>query len=110
MDFALTDEQELLLESVRGFCDRYFTEDVVKGDVRDPQHAPGNRRAYRDAGFGLMGIPEEYGGIPADKGYPRPHDQKSCIAAAVACTSSIRTLFLCSTSWSSAPSSRSRML
>ena len=23
--------------------------------------------AYRDAGFGLMGIPEEYGGIPADK-------------------------------------------
>lgn len=30
MDFALTDEQELLLESVREFCDRYFTDDVVK--------------------------------------------------------------------------------
>ena len=25
MDFAMTDEQELLLESVREFCDRYFT-------------------------------------------------------------------------------------
>lgn len=30
MDFAMTDEQELLLESVREFCDRYFTEDVIK--------------------------------------------------------------------------------
>ena len=29
MDFSLTDEQELLLESVDEFCERYFTEDVV---------------------------------------------------------------------------------
>ena len=29
MDFAMTDEQELLLASVREFCDRYFT-DVYK--------------------------------------------------------------------------------
>ena len=40
MDFAMTDEQELLLESVREFCDRYFTEDVIKemyetGDMPD---------------------------------------------------------------------------
>ncbi len=39
-----------------------------------PQEIAG---AYRDAGFGLMGIPEEYGGIPADKGYPRPHDRRA---------------------------------
>ena len=32
MDFSLTDEQELLLESVREFCERYFTEDVVNHD------------------------------------------------------------------------------
>ena len=67
MDFAMTDEQELLLESVREFCDRYFTEDVIKemyatGDMPDEIV-----EAYRDAGFGLMGIPEEYGGIPCDK-------------------------------------------
>ena len=67
MDFAMTDEQELLLESVREFCDRYFTEDVIKemyetGDMPDEI-----AEAYRDAGFGLMGIPEEYGGIPCDK-------------------------------------------
>ena len=57
MDFAMTDEQELLLESVREFCDRYFTEDVIKemyetGDMPDEI-----AEAYRDAGFGLMGIP-----------------------------------------------------
>ena len=45
MDFALTDEQELLLESVREFCDRYFTDDVVKEmyenggtPTRSPRH------------------------------------------------------------------------
>ena len=67
MDFALTDEQELLLESVREFCDRYFTEDVIK-EMYETNSMPDEiAEAYRDAGFGLMGIPEEYGGIPADK-------------------------------------------
>lgn len=66
MDYTLTDEQELLLESVREFCERYFTEDVIKemyetGDMPDEI-----AEAYRDAGFGLMGIPEEYGGVPCD--------------------------------------------
>lgn len=66
MDFSLTDEQELLLESVREFCDRYFTEDVIK-EMYETHTMPDEiAEAYRDAGFGLMGIPEEYGGIPAD--------------------------------------------
>ena len=67
MDFALTDEQELLLESVREFCDRYFTDDVVKEMYENGGMPDEIAEAYRDAGFGLMGIPEEYGGIPADK-------------------------------------------
>ncbi len=67
MDFSLTDEQELLLESVQEFCDRYFTEDVI-AEMYQTQKMPDEvAEAYRDAGFGLMGIPEEYGGIPADK-------------------------------------------
>ncbi|MDD7368423.1 MAG: acyl-CoA dehydrogenase family protein [Berryella intestinalis] len=67
MDFSLTDEQELLLESVREFCERYFTEAVIK-DMYENHTMPDEiAEAYRDAGFGLMGIPEEYGGIPADK-------------------------------------------
>ena len=67
MDFSLTDEQELLLESVREFCERYFTEDVIK-EMYETQNMPDEiAEAYRDMGFGLMGIPEDYGGIPADK-------------------------------------------
>lgn len=67
MDFSLTDEQELLLESVREFCDRYFTEDVIREMYATGSMPDEIAEAYRDAGFGLMGIPEEYGGIPADK-------------------------------------------
>lgn len=67
MDFSLNDEQELLLESVREFCDRYFTEDVIKEMYATGSMPNEIAEAYRDAGFGLMGIPEEYGGIPADK-------------------------------------------
>ena len=67
MDFALTDEQELLLESVREFCDRYFTDDVVKEMYENGGMPDEIAEAYRDAGFGLMGIPEEYGGIPMDR-------------------------------------------
>lgn len=67
MDFRLTDEQELLLESVREFCERYFTEGVIR-DMYETHSMPSEiAEAYRDAGFGLMGIPEEYGGVPCDK-------------------------------------------
>ena len=55
MDFSLTDEQELLLESVREFCERYFTEDVIK-EMYETQNMPDEiAEAYRDMGFGLMG-------------------------------------------------------
>ena len=67
MDFALTDEQELLLESVDEFCERYFTEDVINEMYETHSMPQEIAEAYRDAGFGLMGIPEEYGGVPADK-------------------------------------------
>lgn len=67
MDFNLTDEQQMLLESVDEFCERYFTEDVVKKMYEDHGMPQEIAEAYRDAGFGLMGIPEEYGGIPMDR-------------------------------------------
>ena len=67
MDFQLTDEQELLLESVDEFCERYFTDEVVEQMYAEGGMPDEIAEAYRDAGFGLMGIPEEYGGVPADK-------------------------------------------
>lgn len=67
MDFNLTDEQELLVESINDFVSRYFTEEKIAewyaaGEVPDEV-----TRAWLDAGFGLMGLPEEYGGVPCDK-------------------------------------------
>lgn len=67
MDFNLTDEQELLIESVNEFVARNFTEEKIAewyeaGNVPDEL-----TREYLEAGFGFMGLPEEYGGVPCDK-------------------------------------------
>ena len=67
MDFNLTDEQELLVDSIKEFCERYFDEQKVKdmyaaGGVTDELV-----QAYLESGFGLMGIPEEQGGVPCDR-------------------------------------------
>ena len=107
MDFNLTDEQQMLLESVDEFCERYFTEDVAKKMYEDHGMPQEIAEAYRDAGFGLMGIPEEYGGIPMDRVTIGLMIERSARRAA-ACTSCIRTPCPCSTSWSSVPRLRSR--
>lgn len=65
MDFALTDEQELLIENVREFCRRHVDEELIK-KIYDEHHIPDElSKAYMDAGFAMIGIPEEYGGTPA---------------------------------------------
>lgn len=66
MDFKKTEEQELLLESLReviqrGNFDNYFKECDEKHET--PQKAID---AVVDAGFASLGIPEELGGTPAD--------------------------------------------
>ena len=67
MDFSLTDEQQLLLESLRelmerGNYDNYFKECDAKGEL--PQKAID---AAVEAGFATLGIPEEFGGTPCDE-------------------------------------------
>ena len=67
MDFSLTDEQQLLLDSVRelmerGNYDNYFKECDAKGEL--PQKAID---AAVEAGFATLGIPEEFGGSPCDE-------------------------------------------
>lgn len=66
MDFGLTDEQSLLIDSVRelmarGNYDNYFKECDAKGEF--PQKAVDDAVA---AGFASLGIPEELGGTPCD--------------------------------------------
>lgn len=67
MDFRLSEEQELLLESLDqyldscGFDDKYFAEKWQNNE------APSEfDKDFLDAGFGLLGIPEEFGGTQTD--------------------------------------------
>ena len=66
MDFRITDEQQLLLESLRelverGNYDQYFKDCDKAGEF--PSKAAD---AAVEAGFASLGIPEEYGGTPVD--------------------------------------------
>jgi alkylation response protein AidB-like acyl-CoA dehydrogenase len=66
MDFGLTDEQQLLLESLDELLERECPESYI-ADL-DATHQPPTsfRRAMNEAGFGSLGFPEEYGGTPSD--------------------------------------------
>ena len=68
MDFKLTDEQELLIESAHEYATRYFTDEAVKQAYEVDHHISTEAAmAYREAGFMLLGLPEEVGGVPVDK-------------------------------------------
>ena len=66
MDFSFTDEQELLVESIEEFVARNMPEELIAGMYETGVVPDGLSKAWMDAGFGLMGVPEEYGGTPCD--------------------------------------------
>ncbi|MDD9146949.1 acyl-CoA dehydrogenase [Sporolactobacillus sp. CQH2019] len=66
MDFTITEEQELLLESLREIMARDCTEDYMKYCNANKQYPTRFEKALADNGFNLLGIPEEYGGTPVD--------------------------------------------
>lgn len=67
MDFNLTEEQQLMVESVKDFCERYLPEEKVREYYANHEIPVEVTKAWVDSGFGLLGIPEEYGGVAADK-------------------------------------------
>ncbi|NLI92368.1 MAG: acyl-CoA dehydrogenase [Peptococcaceae bacterium] len=66
MDFKFTEEQELLVESLREFMSREVTEEDIKTFYKEGAVSEKFSKAFIEAGFGFLGIPEEYGGTPAD--------------------------------------------
>lgn len=66
MDFRLTEEQELLLESLREIMARHCTEEYMKECNREGKYPIEFVNALVENGFNLLGIPEEYGGTPVD--------------------------------------------
>ena len=66
IDFSITDEQELMLENLREFVARECPEEKIKKWYDQRYIDQDVRKAYLEAGFGYMFVPEEYGGVSSD--------------------------------------------
>lgn len=66
MDFKKTEEQELLLESLRTAYERGSLEDYFKECDQKHEYPEKAVEILVEAGFSALGIPEEYGGTPTD--------------------------------------------
>src|SRR5665647_923944 len=66
MDFGLTDEQVLLLDSLQELLDRECPESYIAELDRTHQAPTSFRLVLHEAGFASLGFPEEYGGTPCD--------------------------------------------
>jgi len=66
MDYRLTDEQELLVDSIKEFCERYTSEEQIREMYENHRMSEELTSAWMENGFGLMGIPEKYEGIDTD--------------------------------------------
>lgn len=66
MDFARTEEQELLISSVRDFITQNFPDEYFKKCDAESRYPQEFMKGLVDAGLGLLGLPEEYGGTPVD--------------------------------------------
>lgn len=66
MDFSITDEQQLLLEALDELMERHCTPEYLR--ECDEKHVWPQEftDALMENGFGLLGIPEEFGGTPVD--------------------------------------------
>ena len=66
MDFKKTEEQELLLESLRTVMERGNFEDYFRECDKNHEYPQKAVDALVEAGFSTLGIPEEHGGTPTD--------------------------------------------
>lgn len=66
MDFSMTDEQKLLLESLQDVIERYLPESAVRQADIDGTYLEDFMPHWREAGFPLLGMPERLGGTPCD--------------------------------------------
>lgn len=66
MDFSISEEQQLLLESLRELIARECPEEYIKQNDENHSYPGSFMQALVDNGFGLLGVPEEYGGTEVD--------------------------------------------
>lgn len=63
MDFSLTEEQELLLASIRELITTNFPEEYFRTCDQNGTYPREFMRALADNGISMLGVPEEFGGI-----------------------------------------------
>src|SRR5258708_18278304 len=66
MDFAFSEEQEMLRRSARDFLAKESSSKVVRKLMESPDaYDPGLWKKIADLGWTALGIPEQYGGVGA---------------------------------------------
>ena len=66
MDFSLTEEQELLLASIQEMMTRDFPDDYFRKCDEERKFPLEFMTAMAENGISLLGVPEEFDGVPAD--------------------------------------------
>ncbi len=66
MNFGLTEEQELLLGSIRDLITGQFSEEYFRTCDQTATYPQEFMKALSENGISLLGVPEEYDGVPAD--------------------------------------------
>lgn len=66
MDFRTTEEQDLLLESLREVLEKSCTEQYMKDCYAQSRYPQEFIDALNESGFTMLGVPEEFGGTPVD--------------------------------------------
>ena len=67
MEFTLTEEQRLLKQGIAEWCRKTMPEEKIQEWYRNRGIDPAVAKSWVDSGYGMLGIPEEYGGTPCDK-------------------------------------------
>lgn len=67
MDFTPTERQTLMKQGIAEWCQANMPEEKIQEWYRNRGIDQQVARSWVDAGFGKLGIPEEYGGTPCDK-------------------------------------------
>jgi crotonobetainyl-CoA dehydrogenase len=66
MDFSYTEAQLKLKKDIREWSKKYLTEEAIAAGYKNRGIAPEIAKSWVDSGFGMMGLPAEYGGTPCD--------------------------------------------
>lgn len=66
MDFAYTEEQLAIKKGIREWSKEWLSEEVIADGYKNRGIDPAVAKAWVASGWGLYGLPEEYGGTPCD--------------------------------------------